>query len=301
VSDDDRQYQNRATNDAFDDDRLLSYALGLDDDPQLAAALATDRMLAQRLEAVRTDVAAVERGVRAAVPPEDGTYADPAGSRWEALRPYFTAAPARSRRGFARRVLAPALVSAAVVLAAIAGVLALRQHTSNVASSGASQHAAAAKANQALGRYQADALTLTQQQLRARAPNYARVALVRAGTAADGHQQFALVRMLKGSPPDSLDLALAGSKPLPPGQVAIAFFDPVTQPRSESGVTGLTGTGASPSPHGSGAALGAFSASAPAAGSDLRLLGHAVIVLVVPEGVDPAALLVPSPTATPAR
>ena len=58
---------------AFDDDRLLAFALGLDDDPELVAATAADEGLRRRLDAVRAEVEQVGAQVRAAVPAQRGS------------------------------------------------------------------------------------------------------------------------------------------------------------------------------------------------------------------------------------
>ena len=62
--------------DPIDDDRLLAYALGLDDDPELVEAAAADAELGRRLETVRAEVDQVAAGVRAAVPAPDDDYTD---------------------------------------------------------------------------------------------------------------------------------------------------------------------------------------------------------------------------------
>ena len=78
----------------FDDDRLLAYALGLDDDPELVAAAAADDELRARLEAVRAQAEAVGARVAAAVPAPDEDYADLSSPRWAALGEFFEAAQA---------------------------------------------------------------------------------------------------------------------------------------------------------------------------------------------------------------
>ncbi|HEX5642556.1 MAG TPA: hypothetical protein VFZ86_09500, partial [Thermoleophilia bacterium] len=112
----------------FDDDRLLAYALGLEDDRELLQAAAADADLGERLAAMRADVDAIGAQVRAAVPEPDASYADLSGERWASLREYLevpasAAAPRRGRRWW--RVVAP--VAALAVLALVAGTVALDQ------------------------------------------------------------------------------------------------------------------------------------------------------------------------------
>ena len=104
---------------AFDDDRLLAFALGLDDDPELVAAAAADEGLRHRLDAVHAEVEQVGAQVRAAVPDPDEDYTDPSDPRWAGLQQFFAArrpARTRSRASLWLRVLAPA----AVILVAVA-------------------------------------------------------------------------------------------------------------------------------------------------------------------------------------
>jgi hypothetical protein len=61
----------------FDDDRLLAYALGLDDDPELLAAAEHDAELSGRLAAMRADVHRIGAQVQAAVP-APASQAEPA-------------------------------------------------------------------------------------------------------------------------------------------------------------------------------------------------------------------------------
>ena len=49
---------------AFDDDRLLDYALGLEDDPELAEALSHSARLRERLADLKSDLAAIESELR---------------------------------------------------------------------------------------------------------------------------------------------------------------------------------------------------------------------------------------------
>ncbi len=90
----------------FDEDRLLAFALGLEDDAELQAALAVDEELRRRLEALQADLGDVGGGLERLVPAPDDTYADPA-ARWGELRPFFATAPARRRAALARARAGP--------------------------------------------------------------------------------------------------------------------------------------------------------------------------------------------------
>ena len=74
---------------AFDDDRLLAFALGLDDDPELLAAAAGDEGLGRRLDAVRAEVGQVGAQVRAAVPGPNEDYTHLGDPRWAGLHEFF--------------------------------------------------------------------------------------------------------------------------------------------------------------------------------------------------------------------
>ncbi len=129
----------------FDDDRLLAFALGLDDDPELRQAAAAGADLGARLAAMRADVDAIGAQVRAAVPQPDASYADLTGERWGGLREYFeapasTAAPRRGRRWW--RVVAP--VTALAVLAVAVGIVAVDQSGRSASSDSASEVARSA-------------------------------------------------------------------------------------------------------------------------------------------------------------
>ena len=73
----------------FSDDRLMAYALGLDDDPELRATAESDDAVRVRLEEVRGAVERVARQLDAAVSEPHEGYADPVAPRWGALRELF--------------------------------------------------------------------------------------------------------------------------------------------------------------------------------------------------------------------
>jgi hypothetical protein len=106
-----------------DDDRILAFVLGLDDDAELAAAAGDDAELRDRLETVRAEVAHVVAGVRAGVPVPGDDYTDLGDPRWAGLQEYWQPGQERqagASRGSRRwlRVLAPV---AAVALAVAVG------------------------------------------------------------------------------------------------------------------------------------------------------------------------------------
>ena len=108
---------------AFDDDRLLDYALGLEDDPELAAALSQSARLRERLADLKSDLAAIETELRRGIPPIDESYAQPDAARWPRLRRSFGDGEAVRRRPLRGRRLTAALVAAALALAIVIGVV----------------------------------------------------------------------------------------------------------------------------------------------------------------------------------
>ncbi len=118
--------------DGMDDDRLLAFVLGLEDDPELGAAAARDPELGERLESVRADVDRIAAGVNAVVPTPGAAYTDLADPRWAGLQEYF--APGREHRATAGggsrrwlRVLAPVAV---VAVALAVGVSVIERQNS---------------------------------------------------------------------------------------------------------------------------------------------------------------------------
>jgi hypothetical protein len=127
--------------DPIDDDRLLAYVLGLDDDPELVRAATEDEELGRRLETVRAEVDEVAAGVRAAVPAPDDAYTDLSDARWAGLQEYFAPAPERRGRSAGRRwlrVLAPVAV---VALAVAVGVTVIERQAGQTSTSVAERSA----------------------------------------------------------------------------------------------------------------------------------------------------------------
>ncbi len=225
---------------AFDDDRLLDYALGLEDDPELAAALSRSARLRERLADLKSDLAAIETELRRAIPPVDASYAEPDASRWSRLRRSFGEGEVARRRPLRGRRLATSLVAAA--LAAGDRDRSRRRPAAGgrrpPASSGSSKNAEAAQPRRSAGRGRGSELGGARARRRAarsaggavalKAAAYRDVAVVRAGPLRGAGQSFTVMRVLKGNPPASFSLVLnsIGSAPLD-GSLAIAYLHPV--------------------------------------------------------------------------
>ena len=240
---------------AFDDDRLLDYALGIEDDPELAAALSRSARLRERLADLKADLAAIETELRHAIPAPDDSYADPSAARWPRLARAFglSDSATANRRPLRRRRLAVALLAAALALALLIGVLEVLPHSGgsgNSSSSGASKGADALRAplagEAAPGSQSASAhapaataagtagspATVTAIH----AADFHDVAVVRAGTLIGADQSFSVVRTLKGRPPASFSLTLLSADSAPAaGSLLIAYLRPLaTAPTSSS-------------------------------------------------------------------
>ena len=215
---------------AFDDDRLLALALGLDDDPELVAAAAADESLRRRFDAVRAEVEQMGAQVRAAVPGPDEHYTDQSDPRWAQLQEFFAAprrAKTRSTASRWLRVLAPA----AVAVVALAVCLAVINDQKNGSASLDSSAPMAAKASsQAGGVPTSEGATSTDraayvQGLRDQIELYAVVALAQAKVASGAFQEFVIVRVLKGDGPDSIRLRVA-DRPADVGRLHLLFLRP---------------------------------------------------------------------------
>ena len=240
---------------AFDDDRLLDYALGIEDDPELAAALSRSARLRERLADLKADLAAIETELRHAIPEPDGSYAEPSDARWPRLARAFGLSDgetaAAGRRPLHRRRLAVSLLAAAIVLALLIGVLSVLPRggsggSSSSASSGAGNRAAvqapfegaATPAPQSAGVQTpaatgdgaagaagtagaarvggaAGAAATSATVTAAQAPEFRIVAVVRAGALIGADQSFSVVRTLKGKPPASFSLTLRATAGAP--------------------------------------------------------------------------------------
>lgn len=240
---------------AFDDDRLLDYALGIEDDPELAAALSRSARLRERLADLKADLAAIETELRHAIPEPDDSYAEPSAARWPRLARAFglSGAANAGRRPLGRRRLAVALLAAALALALLIGVLSvLPRGGGSSSSSGSSKSAdalqaplagaAAAPASQSAGTHAPEATAAGAAGSSAsvtalHAAEFRDVAVVRAGTLIGADQTFSVVRTLKGRPPASFSLNLLSADSAPAaGSLSIAYLRPLVAPSSSASV-----------------------------------------------------------------
>jgi hypothetical protein len=227
----------------FDDDRLLAFALELDDDPELLAAAEGDAELATRLAAMRADVALIGAQVGASVPEPDDAYADVSDERWSGLGEFFepparTATPRRERRWW--RVVAPVTVLA--ILALVVGIVAVNQGGSSSTPSGSSAEVArtaddaqpaTAQSFKAGSGLEATADT-PAQRLVEQLDRFAVVVLARARAASGALQRFAVLRIFKGEAPKVVELEVDG-QPADQGRLHLLMLDPVAAAGDQSG------------------------------------------------------------------
>jgi hypothetical protein len=238
---------------AFDDDRLLDYALGLEDDPELAAALSRSARLRERLADLKADLAAIETELRHAIPEPDDSYAEPSAARWPRLARAFGLSDSATagRRPLRRRRLAVALLAAALALALLIGVLSVLPRGGGSSSSSSSSKsanalqaplagAAAAPASQSAGTHAPEATAAGAAGSSAsvtalHAADFRDVAVVRAGTLIGADQSFSVVRTLKGRPPAAFSLTLLSADSAPAaGALSIAYLRPLATPSSSA-------------------------------------------------------------------
>ena len=266
------------TRGVFDDDRLLALALGLDDDPELIGAAATDDVLRRRLETMRGEVAGIAAQVHAAVPAADEGYADLADPRWAGLHEFFTAeAPRPSRaRGRARRrlrVLAPA---AAVIIALVVGITVLERQGGGEVSLRSDQAATEASAPAASGGGGAGSLSFADQ-----VDEFALVVLARARAAHGAVQRFTVVRVLKGRAPNVLRLRIADVA-MPVGRLHLLLLRPLAGATVEALNVG--------GPSATKSGLGDYGAGKPVLYS---YHGEPALARELPPGTDPNTVTLP--------
>lgn len=273
----------------FDDDRLLAYALGLEDDAELRSALAGNDALRDRLAAMQADLEQVEGGIRSAVPPAPPAYDDPADARWQALRPYFEHRETAPRRGFfGRRALAYA--AALAIVAAVSVAVVNTQFRGGPTTTARSEYSAPQDQAKTTGQQAGNSSNLSAYptpasatngsagdfvaRLAAEAQSWQRVVVARARAVADGAQRFAIVRVLKGAvQARAVSLFVVGTPPLAAGTLCVLYLDPVAQ--YGSGSTPPTPTGS------------------PELRSFYSLTGAPALVEPLPAGVDADALTLP--------
>jgi hypothetical protein len=264
----------------FDDERLLAYALGLDDDPALAAA-SGDGDVRRRLAALRADIEQVGANVRAAVPEPGAEYTDLGDPRWAGLRDYVTAgAPSAARRG-AWHWLRVAVPVAVLALAAGVGV-------SVIARQGGSDHASISSgATEGVVPQAAPGGSAKSYGAPARLPTadaFALVVVARAGAVRQGYQSFAVVRTLKGKTTQAVRLRVLGT-PVEAGGLALLLLKPVSG-QAQAGSGG--GEGASPGP----TALPGLR-PAPQSAPVYSYAGEPAYARQLPAGTDPSTVTLP--------
>ena len=274
---------------SFDDDRLLAFALGLDDDPQLVAAAAADEGLRRRLDAVRDEVEQVGAQVRAAVPAPDDDYTDLSDPRWAGLQELFAPPrPARSRSRASRwlRVLAPAAVALVAVAVGLAVVNDQRSGTVGVNSSvPAAASKAAAGEDLTLGPPPATSESGAAQSAAFidEVDRFALVVLAKAKAASGAFQRFVVVRILKGAGPDVVRLRVA-DRPADEGRLHVLFLRPKPLASRDATATPV------PSATEVTGALDALAAGEPVIYS---YEGETAMARELPAGTDPAAVQLP--------
>jgi hypothetical protein len=224
---------------SFDDDRLLAYALGLEDDAELAAAVVEDEGLRRRLDALRAGLDDVGAGLERLVPAPEETYADPAAARWDGLRPFFAPPPERRpARGSLLgrwRVLVPLL--GATLAVAVVGAFALRDGPIGTQRATDEAGTAAESADAPTVGSDASKSVYGAKELAADLELYETAFVGRAGEVADGRQRFTVVRRFKGLVTDDIYLEVV-DRPLDPGALAMVLLSPVSDGQVLSGGAG---------------------------------------------------------------
>jgi hypothetical protein len=240
----DERNDNAMPPELYDDDRLLAYALGLEDDPGLLAAAASDAELSARLEAMRADVDVVGAHVSAAIPAPDEDYTDLSGDRWSGLKEFFepptgAARPRRRRRWW--HVVAP--VAALVVLALVVGIVAINGGVNSGSSSEGGRSAdgavtaTGAQDSGASGGAKSEETPYAEKSLRERfvdqLDRFAVVVLARAQQATGAVQRFAVLRIFKGAAPKVVQLVV-NDEPADKGRLHLLLLDPTSAPKADS-------------------------------------------------------------------
>jgi hypothetical protein len=205
----------------FDDDRLLAYALGLEDDAELAAAVADDEALRRRLEALQAGLDEVGAGLERLVPAPDETYADPAAARWDELRPFFAPPPERRPARRRWRVLVPAL--GAILAVAVVGAFALRDGSIGTQMSREESAPAAEAADAPTVGVDASKSAYGANEVAADLELYETVFVGRAGEVADGRQRFTVIRQVKGTVTGDVYLEVV-DQPIPAETLTLVMF-----------------------------------------------------------------------------
>lgn len=287
-------------NGGVDDDRLLAYVLGLEDDPGLARAAATDDTLRRRLDDMRREVEVAEAGIHATVPLPDESYTDLSAPRWSQLQGFFAPGaerPGAARRGSRRwlRVLAPVV---AVALALAVGVSVVQRQSEQKA--GVDERAATASGSLS-GAESAPTASPVQATLAAiheQLDQFAVIVLATAHRATGAVQQFVVVRVFKGDPPQVLSLEVA-DRPADAGGLHLLMLRPVgatAQATPSPGdlatgvATATAGPSAIPSVDASGTAPGMLVTTVPVV---YTFEGEMAVSRELPAHTDPASVVLP--------
>ncbi len=273
---DERTDDQTASGGVFDDDRLLACALGVEEDPELLAAVATDAALAARLAAMRADVAGVARQIGLAVPAPDEEYTDLSDARWAGLTPYLAAPKPAASRGRASRWLRVVLPVAAVAALALAvGLVAVERGGDIRMVDGATTAAESEPAMRGAG----TAPTFEEQL-----DGFAVVVLAEARRATGAFQRFAVVRVLKGDAPGTVKLRV-DEEPADRDRLHLLMLRPVAAVDAQAYEGELSG----------GAATSKGSADGP--GRPLAVSytyeGKPALARELPAGTDPASVTLP--------
>lgn len=271
----------------FDDDRLLAYALQIDDDAELEQALATDAALRERLLAMRADVDTVAGQVHAAVPAPAESWSDLSAARWDALRPYVSTkpAPVLHRRRFGLRVLAPAVGVVAAAALAVGLVLSQTGGVSSTSSTGAESTKSSSGSAQVAAGTSGGTSTYSVPSAAAADANaaaYQTAVVARAGAVTLGVQDFTVLRTIKGSAGHSVQLSIEVGGAIKRGTLALLLLTP-TDTLATPGATAAPKPVASPS----------ASASTRSASHLFLYRGTTAVVQELPAGTDPSAVTVP--------
>ena len=273
--------------DHFGDDRLLAYALQLEEDAELEQALATDAALRERLLAMRADLGAVEDQVRAAASVPDESWADLSATRWDGLRPYVTTKPARAprRRRFGVRVLGPVVGVAAAAALAVGIVLSQSGGVSSTTSGSAEFGPVATSGGVAASgsaSSSAKSYSVASPAAAADAVAYQTAVVARAGAVANGVQDFAVVRTIKGDIGTTVQLSVEVGGAVKQGALALLLLTP-------SDKLNVPSTTAAPSAVPSPSATQARSPE----GHLYLYQGTPAVVQTLPAGTDPKAVTLP--------
>ena len=253
----------------FDDDRLLAFALGLEDDVELSGALVGDAVLSARLEAMRGELGQIESGIRSAVPPEPDAYTDLADPRWDGLRPYVQHAEDRPGRSFGwGRIVSYAGAAALVALVGVFVVAPAAERSregrsstsiSAVKSVPLTESGTGTMGGESTGAGSVAAAGSVNVPSSAVAQAADSVVVVRAGAQDGQRQQVTVLRVLKGEKPAAGRLTVPATGALIPGERYIVYlpgpasWDAGMAADRTSGIDGsadpdISGAGGTPAP-----------------------------------------------------